>query len=1267
MVTKRANRLSANNMLYCDLKRTKWRACKCVFFIAVLTSVALSIRTEPRAYAIALAGTIDPPGFPNGVQPPDDPGFSEAIINTGVVYIESYVPAVSGVTGDASSGTFIHSDLHPDLSHVLILASAHGLNSTFNQGTGFPEFQDVKIGLLAANDRTTIHGLGIINPGSDPSNAFDFHDISLILTTDPVPEATEYDVATGSEFTNAIVNSPIASNILIRGTRNSKTSKTGRALINSSDDIGPLNFGLHPGPHITQPVDSGGPALYNFGTTQSPQWKIVGVNRASDQNSKFDEVRTDVHRDWIEGSFILTLNNLQPLSDNSYDLFYNFHSDQVLYLNKPDTPPETITRSTFDYTNYGHAVRGLVNNENLNFNGEDLGDGGHGNTETIPDAKVRTAFSNPYGEIWMAMNVTADGIYNGSQGVMRVAGAALVTTKLDNDGHVVVAPLPPIPFGIPQNGWLEVNGNVRNSGTINVLKDAALIVDGDISIEQNAVLGGGGYIHAAGKIRDAGTISPGASVGTMNIDGNFEFSPGSAYHLEVSSDSAQVVSTDKIVVSGNTTFAATSASPLVIALSTLDSPTGAVGAAHAFYYNRSYSIPILTSQSLTGFDANSIHIDSSQFQNGTFGGTFSVTQSAGSVLLNFTPSSASSTHRIWTKPESGSFSTASNWTPGSTPQSTETAVFDQGSASNYTVSISQSAHVSALIAATDRLTLNVSQGVTLTADTLKIGTTDLGDRGQATVTMTGPGTFQVPNTLFVGQGAGAVGYLAVDSSSVTNPSLTLVGDSGDGTLTLKNGAHWNTKGLFLGHSDFNAVGVNGKLIVDGSGTTLTISDAFSPFDIGDNNTETPGGHPHGDVLVSHGGKIQITDPTATITLGSGEGASATFEIRDAGSRVESARALWVGYFGNAQGSLTVSNGGYLLTQIGASGSGTSGLIGYLDGSTGTVLVSGSGSRWEQNGKLSVGFQSHGNLTINSGGVVQSVGGNIGRVSTSTGSVYISGTGSIWSSSDAVYVGGDAPQAGASGTLDVESSGSVNVQGLLKVWPTGHIVVGGGNITATTLEVAGGDVRGSGQITANISNSGLVAPGSSIGALQVTGTFTQSAAGILQMELGGVTNAQYDRLIVSGASSLAGSLQVILSGSFVPTGGNSFDILDLNSGLSGVFSTVSLPALPSGLSWNTSQLYTAGIISVSGPALNGDFNHNGVVDAGDYVVLRKGFGSSYTQSDYNTWRSHFGQTNGSGASLAENTAVPEPSSLALLLASFSALASRRRKPIRHNHA
>jgi probable HAF family extracellular repeat protein len=77
---------------------------------------------------------------------------------------------------------------------------------------------------------------------------------------------------------------------------------------------------------------------------------------------------------------------------------------------------------------------------------------------------------------------------------------------------------------------------------------------------------------------------------------------------------------------------------------------------------------------------------------------------------------------------------------------------------------------------------------------------------------------------------------------------------------------------------------------------------------------------------------------------------------------------------------------------------------------------------------------------------------------------------------------------------------------------------------------------------------------------------------------------------------------------------------------------------------------------------GDFNRDGSVDAADYVVWRKGLGTIYTQTDYNVWRAHFGQTAGSGggsagASLSQAT-VPEAATLVLLMIGAAGWCVRR---------
>jgi hypothetical protein len=79
------------------------------------------------------------------------------------------------------------------------------------------------------------------------------------------------------------------------------------------------------------------------------------------------------------------------------------------------------------------------------------------------------------------------------------------------------------------------------------------------------------------------------------------------------------------------------------------------------------------------------------------------------------------------------------------------------------------------------------------------------------------------------------------------------------------------------------------------------------------------------------------------------------------------------------------------------------------------------------------------------------------------------------------------------------------------------------------------------------------------------------------------------------------------------------------------------------------------------SLPGDYNHNGIVDAADYVVWRKGLGTTYRQADYDVWRAHFGQTAGGGAALPSAeplSAVPEPTSCVLMVIAAVAVFIRR---------
>jgi hypothetical protein len=78
---------------------------------------------------------------------------------------------------------------------------------------------------------------------------------------------------------------------------------------------------------------------------------------------------------------------------------------------------------------------------------------------------------------------------------------------------------------------------------------------------------------------------------------------------------------------------------------------------------------------------------------------------------------------------------------------------------------------------------------------------------------------------------------------------------------------------------------------------------------------------------------------------------------------------------------------------------------------------------------------------------------------------------------------------------------------------------------------------------------------------------------------------------------------------------------------------------------TQQLSSLGFRVASIPEPDGDFNHDGFVDAADYVAWRKTDG---TAVGYNSWRAHFGEIVGGDSSIATNAVVPEPAAFFLIL-------------------
>jgi hypothetical protein len=230
----------------------------------------------------------------------------------------------------------------------------------------------------------------------------------------------------------------------------------------------------------------------------------------------------------------------------------------------------------------------------------------------------------------------------------------------------------------------------------------------------------------------------------------------------------------------------------------------------------------------------------------------------------------------------------------------------------------------------------------------------------------------------------------------------------------------------------------------------------------------------------------------------------------------------------------------------------------------------------------------------------------------------------------------------------------------------NTTVGGPIINNHTVTVVG-DVNFNGQVsgpgdffgpgTAHF--NGGIAPGASPAEVTFEGSLALADTNTLFVEIGGNTpGSQYDRLTIAGSTSLDGTLNVSLVNGFTPGGDQQFTILTAGS----IVDNGLVLAGPAAGSFSLIVNSTSVILQAIG--LPGDYNHNGIIDVADYVIWRKGFGTTYTQNEYTVWRSHFGQTASSGAALPSaeplSALVPEPATFVLLIFAAPGPYLRRRQ-------
>jgi hypothetical protein len=393
--------------------------------------------------------------------------------------------------------------------------------------------------------------------------------------------------------------------------------------------------------------------------------------------------------------------------------------------------------------------------------------------------------------------------------------------------------------------------------------------------------------------------------------------------------------------------------------------------------------------------------------------------------------------------------------------------------------------------------LSIANNSTATVSTggqLHVAATSLiGDGSNGTFTQAG-GSSNLQGDVKVGVGAGGVGALIIQNGTFVSGQTSIGDDGGTGSLQVSGGVF--KPGVLL----LNRFGgAPATATVTGGEVQTTNLQFLFPAVLAQSG---------GTVTISATGAMWIRNEPGEFQYALTGGTYNTPSLR-----VSKTNASSVAASGKTGG----------LAQTG----GTSNIKSLTIDSTGTVNVTGGtmniNSKLDLRGVMDFGGGSA-HLNINQGAFASFVAGQLLAANNAT---FTGANGSLMSFKD---------QAQYDSVGTVTSSGLIHIAGQQLVIPQNQ------------------SVGGSGTIEGDVQNNGSIAPGSSPGAIAVTGNYTQAQTGSLLMEIAGVGPENFDALNITGGANLDGLLNVSLLDGFVPSASDSFAILTAGS-LSGAFDNV----------------------------------------------------------------------------------------------------------------
>ncbi|TWU29952.1 beta strand repeat-containing protein [Bythopirellula polymerisocia] len=563
-------------------------------------------------------------------------------------------------------------------------------------------------------------------------------------------------------------------------------------------------------------------------------------------------------------------------------------------------------------------------------------------------------------------------------------------------------------------------------------------------------------------------------------------------------------------------------------------------------------------------------------------------------------------------------------------------------------------------------------------DTGTVGTLAIAQSSNSTAKATiSSGAVAMTNSLAVGSAAGAVGTLIIDAGTLTVADAAEFGvtlsqqegvvERGTSVVTITNGGSLRVQGGFgVGSgSTFNLIGgeirVNNLDDIEGnlgtvnwtsgtlrsdSSTTLTplIMQMFLP-----------------DARLKFGQTLRVDNSLTLMSPLELDGGTLVMDGLNNGSLLQ----LTSGTFHWTDSELVIGNGESLGDTLNLG----SDLTVEVDGDL-TVFgfVSGDGTI-----DASLAVVSGGEVAVASGdtlAVLGSTNSNRGQITLSGGQLNIAGTLSNIAGLGLVIGNGTLrADGGISNSSTMAFSSTANIIGDVMNNASGSIISSGGTTTffddvtnngtirtnQNSFTVYYGSYSGAGDTgTGTVIMEGDLKPGSSPGIMDFGGNLSFGPAAGLEIEIGGmIAGSQFDQVTITDIASLGGTLDVSLINSFMPSIGDTFEIITASSVLD-TFSIENLPAI-GGLLWNVNYGATNVVLEVLSP-FTADFDQDGDVDGRDFFVWQRGGSPNGTSSgDLALWQSQYGSVL---PLVAAANVVPEPSSV-LLLTFFTLIPCMRR--------